>query len=484
MQNNQKNRKYYLGLDMGTSSVGWAVTDENYRLLRAKGKNLWGVRLFEEAHTSVERRTYRIARRRRQREVARMGLLRELFAQEIDRVDPGFFLRLDDSKYHMDERNEDNKQPYAIFADKDYTDQDFYKEYPTIFHLRKELIESDEPHDVRLVYLALANMFKHRGHFLNESLDSDGKGGDFSSAFQTLLDKLEEMEIDFPRTGETEELEQRLGEKGRSRTQILENVAQLLQVTKKHKPAYQIVSLMCGLNVKLIDIFGEELIDEDHKRMSISFRDSNYEEEIDTVQDVLGDDNFELILDIKDLHDRGLLSSIMKGFDYLSQARVESYQNHQQDLKQLKSVLKKYDMDAYHKMFRVMKEGNYSAYVGSVNSSDQIVRRINKGRSKDELYKTIRSFLKNYPQDDADIRMILEKMDAGIFLPKQLIDTNGVIPNQVHKRDESDLGTGRALSSLFAGERCVRSDCLRKNSPDFQLSDSLLRRALRTGIQR
>ena len=26
------NKKYYLGLDIGTNSVGWAVTDENYNL--------------------------------------------------------------------------------------------------------------------------------------------------------------------------------------------------------------------------------------------------------------------------------------------------------------------------------------------------------------------------------------------------------------------------------------------------------------------
>lgn len=29
-------KKYYLGLDMGTSSVGWAVTDENYNICRKK----------------------------------------------------------------------------------------------------------------------------------------------------------------------------------------------------------------------------------------------------------------------------------------------------------------------------------------------------------------------------------------------------------------------------------------------------------------
>ena len=46
---------YYLGLDMGTDSLGWAVTDSSYHILRAKGKDLWGVRLFPAAETSVER---------------------------------------------------------------------------------------------------------------------------------------------------------------------------------------------------------------------------------------------------------------------------------------------------------------------------------------------------------------------------------------------------------------------------------------------
>lgn len=35
--------RYFMGLDMGTSSVGWAVTDEHYQLLRRKGKDMWGM---------------------------------------------------------------------------------------------------------------------------------------------------------------------------------------------------------------------------------------------------------------------------------------------------------------------------------------------------------------------------------------------------------------------------------------------------------
>lgn len=35
----EKEQKFYLGLDIGTNSVGIACTDENYNLLRVKGKD-------------------------------------------------------------------------------------------------------------------------------------------------------------------------------------------------------------------------------------------------------------------------------------------------------------------------------------------------------------------------------------------------------------------------------------------------------------
>ena len=35
-------QKYYVGLDMGTASVGWAVTDDKYNIIKKHGKALWG----------------------------------------------------------------------------------------------------------------------------------------------------------------------------------------------------------------------------------------------------------------------------------------------------------------------------------------------------------------------------------------------------------------------------------------------------------
>lgn len=429
-----ENVNYYLGLDMGTSSVGWAVTNSEYQLLRAKGKDLWGVRLFDEANTSAERRSYRTARRRRQREIARMGLLRELFQNAIEEKDAGFFARLDDSKYHMEDKIENNRQPFALFADTGYTDKEYYEAYPTIFHLRKELLESDMPHDIRLVYLAIANLFKRRGHFLNASLSENGEENSFADTYLELCESAEEVGLYLPKSICIQTLEQTLGEKGISRKKMAENVSALCEIKKSQKKEIQLIALLCGLVVKVKDIFGDEVVDEEHAKLAIGFRSGNYEEIELEVRSYLGDEQFEIIRLAKIIHDKALLADIMKGYEYLSQARVASYEEHKADLKLLKQVLKRYDSNAYNEMFRVMKEGNYSAYVGSVNSSENKIRRCNKGNDREELYKTIKKILSKFPQDE-DVLHILQRIEADTFLPKQLTSDNGVIPNQLHTRE-------------------------------------------------
>ena len=76
-------KKYYLGLDIGTNSVGWAVTDPSYKLEHFRKKDMWGIRLFEQAETAAERRMKRTNRRRLQRRNQRIDLLQELFSEEM-----------------------------------------------------------------------------------------------------------------------------------------------------------------------------------------------------------------------------------------------------------------------------------------------------------------------------------------------------------------------------------------------------------------
>ena len=474
-----KINEYYLGLDMGTSSVGWAVTDPQYHLLRAKGKDLWGARLFDEASTAADRRTHRVARRRRQRQVAREGLLREYFADELNKVDPGFLVRLKESKYYREDRSEDNQQPFALFNDVDFTDKDYFSKYPTIFHLRKELIESKEPHDVRLVYLALLNMFKRRGNFLNDTLETEGDNANFVDAYAHFIECTESLELCMKRTEVADvEVEKILGQQGKSKSQIYEELASVLGITKKDKKEYELLKMLTGAKGKMATIF-EDLIDDENKSLSLSFRDGNYEEQIQIVHDLVGDENIELLFAAKQVHDLGLLENIMAGSEYISFARVDSYNRHKHDLALLKGVLKRNDKDAYNEMFRVMSAGNYSAYVGSVNSDkgesgkDSKLRRDDAAgkqvaHSQEDFYKAVKKAVEPY-KEDPEAKEILDKIANGDFMPKQLTSANGVIPNQVfvremkailknasaylpflNEKDDSGLTTSERILKLFS----------------------------------
>lgn len=121
---------YFLGLDMGTSSVGWAVTNTKYELLRKKEKDMWGIREFDEANSAAERRTNRVNRRRRQRQVVKLGLLKSYFSEEIAKIDLDFFIRLENSKYFLEDKDERVRTKNGIFNDDDYKDVDYYRQYP------------------------------------------------------------------------------------------------------------------------------------------------------------------------------------------------------------------------------------------------------------------------------------------------------------------------------------------------------------------
>ena len=104
MEQGTKRGDYYLGLDMGTDSVGWAVTDMDYRIPKFKGNAMWGVRLFDESNTAEERRLFRISRRRTQRRRERLDLLEMLFDGPVSTKDPAFFQRLRESDLYAEDK--------------------------------------------------------------------------------------------------------------------------------------------------------------------------------------------------------------------------------------------------------------------------------------------------------------------------------------------------------------------------------------------
>ena len=271
MQNEKQ--EYYLGLDIGTNSVGWAVTDENYHVLNFRKRAMWGIRLFEEAQVAESRRMFRTTRRRLQRRRFRIELLQELFAEEICKVDPGFYQRLKDSALYPEDKAE--QQKYSFFHDTDYTDADFYREYPTIYHLRKALLTEERTFDVRLVYLALHHIIKHRGHFLFPGSVENAVA--FETAFDTLQQCLEE-ELDLKITCQSEQqMADCLRDKKKSKRDKQKEVAGLLYCDcdspESKKQLKAVTGLLCGMKTKISDVFADETLKEmEHSELTRMYR--------------------------------------------------------------------------------------------------------------------------------------------------------------------------------------------------------------------
>ena len=111
-------KDYYVGFDIGTESVGWAVSDFYYNLCKFHGKSMWGYELFDECNTAVDRRTFRNSRNRIDRKKQRIAWLQMLFNEEISKVDIAFFQRLKESNLYLEDKS--TNVPYAVFADKNY----------------------------------------------------------------------------------------------------------------------------------------------------------------------------------------------------------------------------------------------------------------------------------------------------------------------------------------------------------------------------
>ena len=225
------NDKYYVGFDIGTDSVGWAVTNPVYEVLKFKGLPMMGSRIFDSANTAAERRSFRTNTRILDRKKWRIQLLQDLFAPEMSKCDFGFFQRLKDSFLSPDDKSVFQRN--MLFNDEQYKDKDYFDEFPTIYHLRKALIENKKTYDIRLVYLALHHLIKHRGHFLFQGNLSQATS--FDEVFKTFKDTLKfELEIDI-NCDDKNALKETLKNKRILKREKVKKVMQLLNCEKNDK---------------------------------------------------------------------------------------------------------------------------------------------------------------------------------------------------------------------------------------------------------
>lgn len=409
-----KKEPYSIGLDIGTNSIGWAAINEDFSLRKYKHQNMWGANLFDKANDAATRRSFRSLRRRLARRKRRITLLQQIFDDEIQKIDPHFYLRLSESMLHLGDKNSALElDANILFADHSFTDKSYREKYPTIYHLRSDLFHNTDRQDIRLVYLALHHIIKYRGNFLIEG----GVDNIISSFDNQNLQKF----MDFIGADErvAEEIKNTLLDRSRSRSARKSAINKQIQLTSSAKEA---VKAVVGLKWDASKLFEDSSLETKGE-----FSSKDYEEQRDTIATAVGDENYELVATLESVYQWTVFSQFIRKDSCLSDIMIERYDNYRQDLSDLKSLFREF-----------LDKNNYKSFFHGKKSSFELYNTHKKYLSENNnkttpLYKDIENILKNIAKDDPRYQRFEKRAKLGEFLVRQRIRDNGATPHQIHQ---------------------------------------------------
>ena len=478
----QNTKKYYVGIDLGTNSCGWAVTDKNYKLMRLKGKDAFGARLFSQASSSKQRRTKRTSRRRMARRKFRIQLLNSLLGPAVEKVDSDFLIRLQYSALDKEDKKKYSGRDiksYPLFPTKQ-KEVEFYKKYPTIWHLRLARIKGnpDAFSDIRYVYLALHHIIKYRGNFLWEGKMNPQDDSQMDVVLNDLNKVIEDLcSTEGEDSDDAIEIAQISPDKYKDFYKILENhegkVAQQKAIKALANPQDDIQKKYWDLFAKSVTggKFSPLEQDEDDKT---SYDFAHFDDEkLAECQDKMGE-AFSIIEKSKQIYDFFVLKSFIKERKdgdplSISSSMVFAYQQHHDDLLAAKHALHAIDKklgtynatdSLYYKFFKDPKgEHNYPAYVGV----DSIATKKRSGnKTNEELIKTFNNLIKEntdvIAKEDWEIlnaHINNTNKDDNTFRPRIAHLSTSVIPHQLHENELDSILTQASnyYPEVFTSER-------------------------------
>lgn len=420
-------QNYNIGLDIGTTSVGWAVVlDETNKVMKKGSKALWGVRLFDDASTAENRRKFRGTRRRYARRRERIKLLREEFEKEINKVDPDFFKKLDESKYNI---KDENNKTIGISKEEMNLVKKYYEEYPTIYHLRNKLINSEEKMDIRLVYLAIHHIIKYRGNFLYGGKSFNVNNLNITSKlkdiFNSLSENVSELDISLECLNSIDYLKIVDIFNEQSKNDLKVNlISELKNYDLNKNFVSEFYKLIVGNKFSVNKLFNLES-DTD---ITLNFNGTDFEDKLSDLENLLGD-YLEILEQFKELYDMTFLKKMFNGSKeiLLSSLMVARFNQHKYDLNLLKKTLRK-DRKVYNKFFRsakkITKDADMCLYDLYIHNKLETVEFFN------ELKKYINT--DKFIINDEDFLKRLENND---ILPRITTKENGKYPYQLN-RDE------------------------------------------------
>ncbi len=411
-------KNYSIGLDIGTESVGFAVIDEDCKLIKKSGKNLFGVREFRKGEDAVKTRVSRVNRRRLQRRRTRINHLRDLVREDINKIDDKFFDRMNDS-FYLEEDKKYSSNKNILFNDKEFKDINYFNKYKTIYHLRKELLENDDKKDIRLVYLALHHIIKYRGHFLIDG-EIDAKNNFEKEVKNLFLEMYSYYGFGNDDSTEADELSKIVVDninKKSSKKDKTTNIKDYLKSLGKDKEDLKkfetIISLIFGYKADFKNLYSEM---EESKTIKLSSED-----DVAEIEGIIGEDYY-VFEYIKNTYSSIILKDILNDETFLSVAMIKKYEKHKTDLILLKNLYDEFlSKDKKVLMFRDTdaKHKNYYNYINSP-----------KNCNYEDFGKKIMSDFKGI-KDERLERIFLE-LDESEFLQKQRTIYNINIPNQLH----------------------------------------------------
>lgn len=320
------------------------------------------------------------------------------------------------------------KMNYNLFCDEDYNDKKYFKDYPTIYHLRKKLCESDEKADPRLIYLALHHIVKYRGNFLYEGqelhLEPSNKEEDLKILFN-MLSKNNDTTYDIS-DEQIQFILKTVVENISKTAKVDECMSHLKLNSEDKKIVKEFMRGLVGNKFNVSKLYMHEDLQFDDEDLKLQFSDKSYEEKIMEYENVL-EEKMEFIDLMQQFYSWIELSKIV-GSDSqhasISGAMVNIYERHREDLKTLKEVMLKIGKKEYDEMFKPTSKNvvNYYNYVNPVACS---------GDKTDGFYKYVKKAIEK--SDDSRKDEILQKIANETYMLKQTSKNNAYIPYQMQK---------------------------------------------------
>lgn len=410
---------YSIGLDIGTTSVGWACINEQHEILRYQNKWAIGVREFEAAQTAETTRQKRQTRRRYNRRKKRIQLVQQLFSAYV----PTDFFGATDSLHFWKNDNQFEQRTLSQVLKELRINP---KKIPTIYHLRKLLMEGPKQ-DIRLIYLAIHNLIKYRGHFLNTGRwTKQNQGFNFLVECSDIVTAYSEINglalpsLDFQAIQSIIEDTDMVR---KDKQKQLEKVS-----SKSFVPLWQ---LLLGLSVNAEKLFVES-------QNTILYKEAKLKlvlgsEELDEVRENLTEVENHFIDEAFALYQQIMLQDLLQGHECVAASKVASYEKYQEDLCEFKRLINETKDEALYRRLFITPKKAMAEYKEQPNKDNKeklcLLDRYNRSsKDKEAVLNTMAKLLAtSNVNHHADL---IENIKEGTFLAHQKGTHNAAIPNQ------------------------------------------------------